>query len=142
MLGVSRTDLSDDVFREKMKEFLPNTEDKQADVSTFLEKLFYQSLATEDAYDYPVLQDRLATIAKQNGIAENFIFYLSTPPKLYEIIPANLASVDLNKADDGFRRLIVEKPFGTNLESAKQLNKNLLNYFEEEQIYRIRNNFV
>ena len=70
-------------------------------------------------------------------MAENYIFYLSTPPKLYEIIPANLASVELNKAEDGFRRLIVEKPFGINLESAKKLNKNLLHYFEESQIYRI-----
>jgi glucose-6-phosphate 1-dehydrogenase len=138
VLGVSRTDLSDEAFREKMQEFLPKTANKQAeDASDFLKKLYYQPLATEDAYDYPVLRDRLATIAKQNGIAENFIFYLSTPPKLYEIIPANLASVDLNKTEDGFRRLIVEKPFGTDLESAKQLNKNLLNYFEEEQIYRI-----
>jgi len=137
VLGVSRTDLDDDAFREKMKEFLPKEEDKKTAVSEFLKMLYYQPLATEDAYDYPVLRDRLTTIAKQNNIAENYIFYLSTPPKLYEIIPANLASVDLNKTEDGFRRLIVEKPFGTDLESAKQLNKNLLNYFNEDQIYRI-----
>ncbi|RKD91025.1 glucose-6-phosphate dehydrogenase [Mangrovibacterium diazotrophicum] len=137
VLGVSRTDLDDDAFREKMKEFLPKEDDKKTAVSEFLQMLYYQPLATEDAYDYPVLRDRLTTIAKQNNIAENYIFYLSTPPKLYEIIPANLASVDLNKTEDGFRRLIVEKPFGTDLESAKQLNKNLLNYFNEDQIYRI-----
>jgi len=137
VLGVSRTDLDDEAFREKMKEFLPKEDDKQTVVSEFLQKLHYQPLATEDAYDYPVLRDRLTTIAKQNNIAENYIFYLSTPPKLYEIIPANLASVDLNKTEDGFRRLIVEKPFGTDLETAKQLNKNLLNYFNEDQIYRI-----
>ncbi len=137
VLGVSRTDLSDDDFRERMREFLSKDEDKQEGITTFLNKLYYQPLETEESYDYPVLRDRLATIAKQNSIAENFIFYLSTPPKLYEIIPANLASVDLNKSEDGFRRLIVEKPFGTDLESAKLLNKNLLNYFEEKQIYRI-----
>ena len=137
VLGVSRTDLDDEAFREKMKEFLPKEDDKQSAVSEFLQMLHYQSLATEDAYDYPVLRDRLTTIAKQNNIAENYIFYLSTPPKLYEIIPANLASVDLNKTEDGFRRLIVEKPFGTDLGTAKQLNKNLLNYFNEDQIYRI-----
>ncbi|MFV0377857.1 MAG: glucose-6-phosphate dehydrogenase [Mangrovibacterium sp.] len=137
VLGVSRTELEDGQFREKMKEFLPREAEKQSCISDFLGMLYYQPLATEDAYDYPVLRDRLMTIAKQNNIAENFIFYLSTPPKLYEIIPANLASVGLNKTDDGFRRLIVEKPFGTNLDSAKQLNKNLLNYFNENQIYRI-----
>ncbi len=137
VLGVSRTELSDESFREKMMEFLPKSEEKQKEVEAFLKMLYYQPLATEDSYDYPVLRDRLTTIAKQNDIAENYIFYLSTPPRLYEIIPANLASVDLNKTDDGFRRLIVEKPFGTDLESAKLLNKNLLNYFNEDQIYRI-----
>ncbi|WP_372775118.1 glucose-6-phosphate dehydrogenase [Mangrovibacterium sp.] len=137
VLGVSRTELSDESFREKMKEFLNKAADKQSEITDFLKLLYYQPLATEDAYDYPVLRDRLCTIAKQNEIDENFIFYLSTPPRLYDIIPANLASVDLNKTEDGFRRLIVEKPFGTDLDSAKQLNKNLLNYLKEDQIYRI-----
>lgn len=136
VLGVSRTKLSDEDFRQRMMEFLTEAEDQEL-VNKFLNRLYYQPLSTEDAYDYPVLRDRLFTIAKENKIPENFIFYLSTPPKLYEIIPKNLASVELNNAEDGFRRLIVEKPFGTDLESAIALNHNLLNYFSEEQIYRI-----
>ena len=137
VLGVARTELSDEDFRTRITEFLPKEPGKQEAVKNFLQQIFYQPLATEDSYEYPILRDRLATIAKQNDMAENYIFYLSTPPKLYEIIPANLASVELNKAEDGFRRLIVEKPFGINLESAKKLNKNLLHYFDESQIYRI-----
>ncbi|MHA7110396.1 glucose-6-phosphate dehydrogenase [Sunxiuqinia elliptica] len=136
VLGVSRTELSDEVFRSRMTEFLPKEASSEL-IEKFLNRLYYQAISTADAYDYPVLRDRLFTIAKENNIPENFIFYLSTPPSLYEIIPKNLASVELNQADDGFRRLIVEKPFGTDLESAKELNRNLLNYFKEEQIYRI-----
>ncbi|SFF07701.1 glucose-6-phosphate dehydrogenase [Sunxiuqinia elliptica] len=136
VLGVSRTELSDEVFRSRMTEFLPKDVSSEL-IEKFLNRLYYQAISTADAYDYPVLRDRLFTIAKENNIPENFIFYLSTPPSLYEIIPKNLASVELNQADDGFRRLIVEKPFGTDLESAKELNRNLLDYFKEEQIYRI-----
>ena len=136
VLGVSRTELSDEVFRSRMTEFLPKEASSEL-IEKFLNRLYYQAISTADAYDYPVLRDRLFTIAKENNIPENFIFYLSTPPSLYEIIPKNLASVALNQADDGFRRLIVEKPFGTDLESAKELNRNLLDYFNEEQIYRI-----
>ena len=137
VLGASRTELSDDDFRKKTEEFLPKDKKCQPLVTDFLKILFYQPLGTEDSYEYPILKDRLTTLAKQYGIAENFIFYLSTPPKLYDIIPANLASVGLNKTDDGFRRLIIEKPFGTDLTSARELNKKLLNYFEEDQLYRI-----
>lgn len=136
VLGVSRTELSDEVFRSRMTEFLPKEASSEL-IEKFLNRLYYQAISTADAYDYPVLRDRLFTIAKENNIPENFIFYLSTPPSLYEIIPKNLASVELNQANDGFRRLIVEKPFGTDLESAKELNRNLLDYFKEEQIYRI-----
>ena len=136
VLGVSRTELTDEDFRNRVTEFLKKEDDGEL-IEKFLNRLHYQSIETAESYDYPVLRDRLFTIAKEHSIPENFIFYLSTPPKLYEIIPQNLATVELNKSEDGFRRLIVEKPFGTDLESAKKLNKNLLNYFSEEQIYRI-----
>ena len=137
VLGVSRTEYSDEEFRIKMTEFLPKDEKQQPIIGKFLSTLYYQSLATEDNYEYPILRDRLTTLSKQNDIPENYIFYLSTPPRLYDIIPANLASVGLNKSADGFRRLIVEKPFGANLELAKELNRKLLEHFDEDQIYRI-----
>ena len=133
VLGVSRTNLSDEDFRKRVTGFLPKNEN----LDVFLDKLFYQPLSTSDCHEYPSLRNRLASITKANSIAKNYIFYLSTPPSLYEIIPLNLSKVDLNKSEDGFRRLIVEKPFGTNLETARQLNKNLLHYFKEDQIYRI-----
>jgi glucose-6-phosphate 1-dehydrogenase len=133
ILGVSRTNMTDTKFRENMTEFLP----EDGININFLNTLYYQQLATADETDYPNLKSRLNTIREKLNTPPNYIFYLSTPPSLYEIIPKNLCSVKLNDISDGFKRLIVEKPFGTDLESAKQLNHNLLNYFEEQQIYRI-----
>lgn len=137
VLGVSRTRLSDMDFRKKMKEFLPDQPHYQNDIDAFMEHLFYQPISTADASDYPLLKSRLNSLGKELSIPENYIYYLSTPPNLYEIIPKSLAEVGLNDSSKGFKRLIIEKPFGTDLKSAKALNINLLNYFAEDQLYRI-----
>jgi glucose-6-phosphate 1-dehydrogenase len=137
VLGVSRTELTDSGFREKMKEFLPDLPKNLKDIESFLEHLFYQPLSTSDPNEYPKLRNRLEKLSGELSIPENYIYYLSTPPNLYQIIPESLAKVGLNDSSKGFRRLIVEKPFGTDLKSAQELNKNLLHYFDEDQLYRI-----
>lgn len=137
VLGVSRTNLPDDVFRTKMKEFLPKQPQIQESVDAFLEHLYYQQLSTSESVEYPVLKARLDELGKSLSIPENYIYYLSTPPNLYQIIPESLAAVGLNDKSNGFKRLIIEKPFGTDMKSAQVLNKNLLNYFNEDQLYRI-----
>jgi glucose-6-phosphate 1-dehydrogenase len=137
VLGASRTSLTDADFREKMKEFLSVDERNQQSVDSFLEHLYYHPLSTSDPAAYPALKTRLEELRNQLSLPANYIFYLSTPPDLYLVIPQNLAQVGLNNPEDGFKRLIIEKPFGTSLQSAKDLNKNLLNYFSEEQLYRI-----
>lgn len=137
VLGVSRTEFSDLEFQEKMKEFLPKQAHSQKDIDEFMEHLHYQQLSTYDSNEYPILKSRLESLGKELSIPENYIYYLSTPPNLYQIIPQSLAEVGLNDSTNGFKRLIIEKPFGTDLKSAKELNKNLLNYFSEDQLYRI-----
>jgi glucose-6-phosphate 1-dehydrogenase len=137
VLGVSRTGLSDLSFREKMKEFLPPHPQNRKDVDEFVEHLYYQAISTSEVAEYPVLKSRLEKLGQSLSIPENYIYYLSTPPNLYQIIPQNLAEVGLNDSTEGFKRLIIEKPFGTDLESSRELNKNLLNYFKEDQLYRI-----
>ncbi|MBC8006039.1 MAG: glucose-6-phosphate dehydrogenase (NADP(+)), partial [Verrucomicrobia bacterium] len=137
VLGVSRTELTDESFREKMKEFLSVHPQDQQDIDSFLEHLYYQPLSTANSADYTILKSRLETLGNDLDIPANYIYYLSTPPNMYQIIPQSLANVGLNNTADGFKRLIIEKPFGTDLKSAKELNKNLLNYFSEEQLYRI-----
>lgn len=134
VLGASRTVMTDEAFRTRMEEFLP-TGDEQ--VSDFKKLLFYQPLSTVRAEDFLPLKKRLQEITREFGIPENYIFYLSTPPSLYHVIPRLLAENGMSRSTNNFRRLIVEKPFGTDLESAKELNVQLLNYFDEQQIYRI-----
>jgi len=137
ILGVSRTELSDLSFREKMQEFLPKQPNKQKDIDQFMEHLYYQPLSTSDSAEYHLLKSRLELLGSELSIPENYIFYLSTPPNLYQIIPQSLAEVGLNDSSTGFKRLIIEKPFGIDLQSAQELNKNLLNYFTEDKLYRI-----
>jgi len=133
VLGASRSVMTDDDFRDRVNEFLP----KDENVETFRKMLFYQPVSNDNAEDFVPLKNRLLEISANLQIPENFIFYLSTPPSLYSVIPNFLHQNGLSKSDKYFRRLIVEKPFGTNLKSAKELNINLLNYFNEDQIYRI-----
>ncbi len=133
VLGASRTLLTDDEFRNKVSEFLPENEQ----VELFKKMLFYQPVSNNNPDDFIPLKKRLLEISSELQIAENFIFYLSTPPSLYSVIPHFLCENRLSKSDKYFRRLIVEKPFGTDLNSAKELNIKLLHYFDEDQIYRI-----
>jgi glucose-6-phosphate 1-dehydrogenase len=133
VLGASRTEMTDDEFRKKMYEFLPEGEARKE----FGKFLYYQTMDTEGPNDYMLLKDRLDQLDQKLNTEGNYIFYLSTPPSLYDIIPKHLYNAGLANHDTGFRRLIVEKPFGTSYKSARNLNVQLLNYFEESQIYRI-----
>ena len=137
VLGVSRTELTDQTFREKMKEFLSESSQNGDQTAKFLESLFYLSVETSDAGDYIRLKARLETLGKELSIPANYIFYLSTPPQLYQKIPQILAEVGLHDESQGFRRIIIEKPFGTDLSTARELNKKLLSNYSEEQLYRI-----
>lgn len=133
ILGVSRTAMSDEEFRTKMNEFLPENDDSK----DFLSHLHYQPIQTTDENDYPILKNRIEGIQKEFQIPANVLFYLSTPPNMYSIIPEYLSKVGLNNENDGFKRIIIEKPFGIDLESAQKLNKDLLQFFNEKQLYRI-----
>ena len=139
LLGVSRTELSDYGFRKKMKTAINEFKeiDDLSKLDEFINKIYYTSLNFSDTATYQNLTKKLSelrTIYQLNG---NAIFYLSTPPSLYGIVPQNLAAVDLNQQVDGWRRLIIEKPFGYDLNSALKLKDELLKDWKEEQIFRI-----
>lgn len=136
VLGVGRTAFEDETFRSKMIDWLPKTDAEK--VKLFLNKLYYQAINTSEASDYDVLRSRLNEIRAIDDLPENYIYYLATPPALYETIAQGLSQAKINKdINNTWKRIIIEKPFGTDLESAIQLNKNLLCYFNEDQIYRI-----
>lgn len=139
ILGISRTTYSDTDYRAKIKEALIESEkiDDSEQLDTFCSHIHYQSLDTADKKNYNLLKSRLSKLGEQYQTAGNVIYYLSTPPSLYGVIPECLAAHDLNCEDDGWKRLIVEKPFGYDKASALALDKQLHRFFSEEQIYRI-----
>jgi glucose-6-phosphate 1-dehydrogenase len=116
-----------------MTEFLPPELLKEQ----FMNKIYYQTIDYDQNEDYIKLKNRLEVLRQERNIPANYLYYLSTPPNLYDIIPQKLAHADLNLQSDGFKRLIIEKPFGNSLSSAKSLNISLLKNYEENQIYRI-----
>ncbi len=133
VLGASRTVMTDTEFRKQAGEFLPSEEK----VNQFSDLLYYEPVSPGEPDDFKKLKLRLEQLGNELNIDPNLLFYLSTPPAVYENIAENLAENGLSKATQNFRRLIVEKPFGTDLDSAQKLNINLLKYFDESQIYRI-----
>ena len=142
VLGTSRSDMSDEDFRKKVvreSEYLKE-EVKQEDadyIEEFAKKLFYEDLGKSYAEGYEGLTKRISELNEEYGTEDNYIFYLSTPPEIYEVIAKNLSSQGLTDEEKGWKRIIVEKPFGYNLETAKELNDGLHQYFKESQIYRI-----
>ncbi|MEL7497134.1 MAG: glucose-6-phosphate dehydrogenase [Planctomycetota bacterium] len=140
VLGVSRTKLTDIDFRQQVfseSKFLELGDDAADIKSAFANRLYYQAIDTSAAADYALVKQRLESLSKEHGVGKNAIFYLSTPPVLYDMIPRFLAEHGMNRSDSGYRRLVVEKPFGSDLESARRLNLTLKEYFPEDDIYRI-----
>jgi glucose-6-phosphate 1-dehydrogenase len=139
LLGTSRTQFNDEDFRSKMKKSLIEFKeiDDLSKADEFLKKIFYQQLDPEDGDSYVELSKKLNSLRTTNEICGNTIFYLSTPPSLYSIIPKNLAAAGLNRQDESWKRLIIEKPFGIDFESAEKLKNELLTEWTEEQIFRI-----
>lgn len=141
IVGVGRTKLSTDDFRLKMSEAIISfSEEKVTDsdlISSFVQDLHYHSMDSSTEADYSELKSVLQNICMSCSIGGNFIFYLATPPSMYEIIAINLATAGLMNQENGIRRLIIEKPFGYDLQSGRKLNKTLHELISEEQIFRI-----
>jgi glucose-6-phosphate 1-dehydrogenase len=141
ILGVSRTKYSDESFRDKMidriNHFMEDENVNIEEIKKFSQNLYYQPIDTSMSNDYKKVKSKLYELDSKLNTNGNFIFYLSTPPSLYSIIPEFLAGQGLNKNKNGWRRLIIEKPFGYDLNSALDLNQKLLQNYNEDQLYRI-----
>ena len=138
VLGVARSDLNDETFREKMREALINNEEITPDtLDAFCSHLYYQAVNTSDAQDYGKLVPRLDNLHDKYKTCGNTLYYMSTPPSLYGVIPECLAAHGLNTEEYGWKRIIVEKPFGYDEKTAQALDVQIHRFFEEHQIYRI-----
>ena len=141
ILGTGRTQFSDDDFREKMKKsIIAFSEEKNPDLRQaegFVNSIFYLKVDGSAEGECCKLSEKLNQLNSTYDTEGNYIFYMATPPSMYETIARNLAKAGLADQKTGFRRFIIEKPFGYDLKSAVELNKKLHELIGEDQIYRI-----
>jgi glucose-6-phosphate 1-dehydrogenase len=139
VLGTAGSTFTDDEFRKNMRVAITSAagSSDETELDEFLKKLNYLPMDFRETGGYKELAEKLKIIDDMCGSKCNFIFYLATIPELFETIAANLAGEGLNTEVDGFRRIIIEKPFGYDLDSSRKLNDALHSNFNENQIYRI-----
>jgi len=141
IIGVARSEMSDEAFRTDMAKGLRRfgtgkIEDDVAD--RLLDCVGYVNGDADDSATYQKLDRVLARVEQARDTHRNRLFYLATPPAEFAPIGRHLGQSGLAREENGaWRRLIIEKPFGADLASAQALNRELLGLLEEHQIYRI-----
>ena len=146
VLGLGRTTYDDASYRphldSALQQYLAAGEYDASLAEQFLSSVHYLAIDPAKAEDYPALKARLEELDAEIDNPGNYIYYLSTPPSLYGVVPQHLMSVGLNEelnaaGQPAIRRIVIEKPFGYNLASALELNEIYRRGFEEHQLYRI-----
>lgn len=141
IVGCGRTQLDDDAFRDKMKSALQTA--TEPDVSTwtdFAAALHYRVIDYEGLESYRNLAQSLRDLETQYKTQGNRIFYVALPPALYPPVAQLVGQAGLSREDtdgNGWCRIVIEKPFGTNLQTARELDRHIHEYFDEHQIFRI-----
>jgi glucose-6-phosphate 1-dehydrogenase len=138
ILGVSRqAGLTDEGFRTLTAEALAAGGVQPDTAGPWCRKcLYFQSLGAGTPEDFKNLAARIRTLEQEHHLPGNRVFYLALPPTAYMTSIAGLGQAGLNQTP-GWTRLVVEKPFGRDLDSATALNEHVHRYFDESQIYRI-----
>jgi glucose-6-phosphate 1-dehydrogenase len=138
IVGLARSPMSDEEFRDYLaggaREFTPPTQGRPGDLP---DTVRYLAGEFGDANLYAKLKQLLEQIESSRGGPRNRIFYFATPPEADPTIVKFLGEKSLSHPEDGWTRVVVEKPFGHDLESGQKLNEELRTVFAEKQIYRI-----
>jgi len=138
VLGMSRSDWSDDEFRDRMREAIESAGEVVEDVWDGLApRLHYLSGNFDSEDDFRSLKRRIRDIRTEADLPDNLYFHLATPPSFFGTIAERLTQVGLASSNEGWRRLVIEKPFGEDRESARALHEQLSRAFREDQIYRV-----
>src|SRR5438045_5051961 len=141
IIGFARRPKSDDDFRKEMEEAVRKFSRQAVRDEiwkTFSQSLSYHQSEFGDEAGYKSLGERLDKIDNERGTRGNRLFYFAAGPDQFEIILKNLKAAGLNRAKEGsWARVIIEKPFGTDLKSARELNRIVSEAFDESQTYRI-----
>jgi len=140
VVGTGRTHMTDEQFRESMHDAAKTSKDvrgfSEEKWARFSKRLRYITGNPASPDFYSELRSFLQQM-EGNGSSPNTLFYVSTPASFAGEIVNGLQTAGLNKSDKGWSRIILEKPFGRDLESARTLNKTVLNVFDERNVYRI-----
>jgi glucose-6-phosphate 1-dehydrogenase len=140
LIGVSRSEMSDDEYktlaRESVEKFSRRKPDEQV-LEKLLDHVRYVPGTFDDDSVYAALKKTAEEFDAEAGLTFNRVFYLSTAPAFFPVITGKLKEHDLNAAEGAEVRVVIEKPFGTNLQEALDLNRAVLETLAERQIYRI-----
>ncbi|MEW6353355.1 MAG: glucose-6-phosphate dehydrogenase [Pseudomonadota bacterium] len=137
IIGMGRRDWDSGHWREEVANLLDSKVRRgldQAVFGHFKERLHYFRGDLDDEKAYSGLRDMLT---KTPGFPSNIVFYMAIPPAEFSLVSQHLANAGLHEQEDGWRRLVIEKPFGYDVESAQMLEERLHKYFDESQIFRI-----
>lgn len=139
VVGVARSKLDDSQFRSEVQKSVSNFSRQDVDQNVFeafLEHFFYSSVDVRISEDFIRLRDKVESLEQKLGLPEQRIFYLAMAPEFFGTTTLQLKASGLSKTKS-WRRLVIEKPFGHDVESARVLNDELRQVFSEEEIYRI-----
>ncbi len=144
LIGFARTPYTDDAFRdycrEQLQTFMPEGQKPGGALwDDFSKRIGYITADFKDTAHFVQLKERLAANDRDLGTAGNHLFYLATPPPVFPVVVEHLRKAKLTPNDNtqGWTRIVVEKPFGTDLETARSLQKTIEHAFPESAIYRI-----
>ncbi|HKV37653.1 MAG TPA: glucose-6-phosphate dehydrogenase, partial [Blastocatellia bacterium] len=141
VLGIGQDKFTDEEFRARSREGVKESDEidpvSDSDLDEFISSLHYISGELTSQATYKIVADRLEELAAKSGASHNRLFYFSTPPSLAPAIVEGLGEAGLTSEDKGWSRMIIEKPFGRDLESASELNRRIGRVLEEHQVYRI-----
>ena len=141
VVGVARSVMTHAQFRDEQSRDIRQFATSPVDEPLWTElrdALYYQAGNFSDPATYAALADLLARVAKTHGTGGNVLFYLAVPPSLFAAVVRRLGAAGLAREDEGtWRRVVIEKPFGRDLESARALSAEIGAVLRESQIYRI-----
>src|SRR5699024_2491969 len=136
VIGTARREWTDEYYQSIVQDAIEDIQVTKEDAEEFSSHFRYQSHNVKDTAHYVKLKKLSDELDTEYGLQGNRLFYLSMSPSFFGLIAEHLKSQEL-KTTNGFNRLIIEKPFGEDYQSAEELNDHLQRSFEEEQIYRI-----
>lgn len=136
VIGTARREWSDDYYQEIVANAIDDIKISDEDAEAFASHFRYQSHNVKDSNHYHTLLDLADKLDEEYGIEGNRVFYLSMSPSFFGTITSHLRQEKL-VTENGFNRVIIEKPFGTKYKTSNELNNEILESFDEEQIYRI-----